>query len=351
MKILHVITALAEGGAGHQLRLLVRRLPHDNEVVTLSPPGTVAAAIRADGTVVHEVTTTGDLDPAAVGRLRRLIRHGRFDVVHTHRYRAGVQGRFAARLAGVPRVVATEHRASSGALYLAAERCGRLTIAVSTPVAEALTGAGVRPERITVIPKAIDAAEFRFDPALRAAARARLGIAPDAPVIGGVGRLEPGERFDRLVRAVGEVPGATLLLVGDGSARVALERLAAIEGIADRVRFAGSVGHAREMLCAMDVFASPDRTTFGLVVLEALAAGLPALYAACTPLQDRPVDGARRLSPNDAESLPRALRAEVLSLAGRHGARLPPRTAGPRYDAGHLAASVDAVYHRITDGR
>jgi hypothetical protein len=101
------------------------------------------------------------------------------------------------------------------------------------------------------------------------------------------------------------------------------------------------------MLCAMDVFASPDRLTFGLVVLEALAAGLPALYATCVPLEDRPVDGARRLSPHDRESLPRALRAEVLSLAGRHGARLPPRTAGPRYDAGHLATAVGEVYDRI----
>ena len=345
MKVLHVITALAEGGPGHQLRLLVRRLPHDSEVVTLAPPGAVAAAIRADGTVVHELPAAGDL--ATVARLRRLIRRGRYDLVHTHRYRACVQGRFAARLAGVSRVVATEHHPRTGVRYLAAERCGRLTVAVSAPVAEALAEAGVRPARITVIPKAIDAAEFRYDPVLRAAARARLGIAADAPVIGGVGRLEPGERFDRLIRAVGEVPGATLLLVGDGPARAALERLAAIEGVADRVRFAGAVGHAREMLCAMDVFASPDRATFGLAVLEALAAGLPALYATCLPLQDRRVDGARRLTPHDRESLPRGLRAEVLSLAGRHGARLPARTAGPGYDADHMAAEVAEAYDRI----
>jgi glycosyltransferase involved in cell wall biosynthesis len=349
MKVLHIITTLADGGPEHQLRLLVRRLPHDSEVVTLTPPGAVGAAIRADGTVVHELAAAGDL--ATVARLGRLIRRGRYDLVHTHRYAACVRGRFAARLAGLSRVVATEHHPRSGALYLTSERCGRLTIAVSAPLAEALAGAGVRPTRITVIPKAIDAAEFRYDPVLRAAARARLGITPGTPVIGGVGRLEPGERFDRLIRAVAEVPGATLLLVGDGSARAALERLAAIEGVADRVRFAGAVGHAREMLCAMDVFASPDRGTFGLAVLEALAAGLPALYAACVPLQDNGVDGARRLSPHDRESLPRALRAEVLSLAGRHGARLPPRTAGPLYDADHLAAAVTEVYHRVAGGK
>ncbi|GIE94088.1 glycosyl transferase [Paractinoplanes rishiriensis] len=349
--MLHVISALAEGGPEHQLRLLVRRLPHESEVVTLSPPGAVAAALRAAGVRVHEVSARHDL--AAVGPLRRLIRRGRFDLVHAHAHRACLAGRFAARLAGVPCVVATEHHldpdAPAGRLYLAGERLGRVTIAATPAVAGRLRACGVPDGRVTVIPKAVAAEEFRYDPGLRHAVRDRLGIAPDAPVVGGVGRLEPGERFDRLIRAVAEVPGAVLLLVGDGSARTALERLAEIEGIADRVRFAGAVGHPRAMLSAMDVFASPGDHTFGLVVLEAIAAGLPALYARCTPLEElaearAAVGGSRRLTPHDRESLPRQLRAELLCLAERHFARLPPRTAGRRYDADHQAAAVARVY-------
>jgi glycosyltransferase involved in cell wall biosynthesis len=363
MRVLHVISTLAQGGAEQQLRLLVRRLPHDCEVVTLSRQGAVAAALRADGTPVHEFGTDGDR--ATVLRLRRLIRRGRFDVVHAHLYRACVQGRFAARLAGVRPVVATAHHVSEWSvegrpasaavrsLYLAGEHLGRITIAVTPAVAGQLRTWGVPQARITVIPKAVDAAEFRYDPAVRAATRARMGIAPGVPVVGGVGRLEHGEGFDRLIRALGEVPGATLLLVGDGPARVALQRLAAIEGVADRVRFAGAVPHVREMLCAMDVFASPaGPQTVGLVVLEALAAGLPALYASCPPLEElaaarRAVDFAHRLSPRDPESLPRALRTELLSHRERHGARLPARTAGDRYSGTALAASVSEVYERV----
>jgi len=150
------------------------------------------------------------------------------------------------------------------------------------------------------------------------------------------------------------VPGAVLLLVGDGPSRAALERLATIEGVADRVRFVGSVGHPREMLCAMDVFASPARETFGLVVLEAIAAGLPALYATCPPLQEladarAAVEGCRRLTPHDPESLPRALRAEVLCVGERHGARLPARSAGGRYD--RRGQPVGQLYERITAKR
>ena len=357
MRVLHVIRALGEGGPEHQLRLLVRRLPHECEVVTLTPPGAVADALRARGTTVHELAGRDGSDLASVVPLRRLIRHGRFDLVHAHAHRACVPGRLAACLAGVPRVVATEHRLGpeTGRLYRAGERLGRVTIAASPGIARRLRDWGVPDPRIAVIPKAVALDEFRYDPRLRAAVRAGLRIGPRTPVVGAVGRLEPGERFDRLIRALAEVPEAVLLLVGGGPARTALKRLAEIEGVAGRVRFTGPVGHARAMLCAMDVFASPCEETFGLVVLEAIAAGLPAVYARCEPLEElaaarATVEGSQRITPYDRESLPRALRAELLCLAERDGGRLPARTAGRLYDADHTAAEVDRVYARCLAG-
>jgi glycosyltransferase involved in cell wall biosynthesis len=368
MRILHVITALRPDSAGHHVRLLVRALPHQCEVATLSRSGPVAEALRAGGTRVHELAARGDLDVPTGLALRRLIRAGDFDVVHTHLYRACVLGRVAARLAGSTGVVGTEHALTEVAVdgraatrgvrtrYLAGERAGRVTIAVSAAVAGRLRDWGVRESRITVIPGGIDPAEFRFRPAARAAVRARLGIVPDASVVGAVGRLEPGKRFDRLIRSLTAVPGATLLLVGDGPARAALQRLAAIEGVAGRVVFAGAVGHTRDVLSAMDVFASPcDREEGGLAVLEALAAGLPALYASCPPLEERdrtgsPVAATQRLS-RDPESLPRALRAELFCLAERRGRRLPARSVGGPSDADRMAAEVAQVYDRVAGQR
>lgn len=370
MRVLHVITGLAAGGAEHQLRLLLRRLPHDCEVATLSNPGVVAEAIRADGTIVHELSMSSNRDLSAVAGLRRLMRERRFDLVHTHLYRACVHGRVAARLAGVPRVVATEHslgdhviegrRAGTAvrALYLATERLGQTTIAVSESVAARLRAWGVAGSRIEVIPNGIDAGELGFDPALRERTRARLGIAPDALVIGGVGRLEPTKRFERLVAAVATIPEATLLLVGDGSARPSLEQTVHRAGIADRVVFAGSVPHSREALCAMDVFASPsDQETFGLAVLEALACGLPAVYAACPPLDERAAasgvhdrgtaPGARRLSAVDPESLARTLRAELAGFELRGRQRLPVPAVVAHFDTARLAASVSHLYERV----
>jgi glycosyltransferase involved in cell wall biosynthesis len=355
MRVLHVITGLGVGGAEHQLRLLLRHIPHDCEVVTLAGPGPVGEAIRADGTPVHEVAMTRNSDVSVVPRLARLMRRGRFDVVHTHLYRACVHGRVAARLAGVRRVVATEHSLGDGqiegrrttaavrALYLASERLGDATIAVSGTVADRLAAWGVRRRRIRVIPNGIEAAGFAYDPALRRAARQRLGIAPEATVVGGVGRLEPTKRFDRLIRAVAGLPDTTLLLAGDGSQRAALESLAREYGVAGRVVFAGASPRVRELLCAMDVFASPsEQETFGMAVLEALACGLPTLYVTCPPLEELPPDaapGARRL-PSDDAAFHTALRHQLSTMDDRRP--VPPAVA--RYDIARLAGAVDRLY-------
>jgi len=175
MRVLHVITGLAAGGAEQQLRLLLRSRHTGAEVATLTNPGSVARAIRADGTRVHEIGMRGNTDVAALPRLIRLIRAGNFDIVHTHLYRACVYGRIAARLAGVRHVVATEHslgdeylegrRLSPGIrrLYLATERLGQATIAVSAAVVRRLVAWGIPGTRIALIPNGIEADRYRFD--------------------------------------------------------------------------------------------------------------------------------------------------------------------------------------------
>jgi glycosyltransferase involved in cell wall biosynthesis len=356
MRVLHVITGLGVGGAEHQLRLLLPRLAADCTVVTLTTPGPVAAAIRAAGTPVHHLGMRGNRDLAAVPRLARLIRAGRFDVVHTHLYRACVYGRIAARLAGVPAVVATEHSLGDGiiegrpttaavrALYVASERLGRVTVAVSETVRERLVAWGVPDRRIAVIPNGIDRAELRHDPALRRATRARLGIPADAPLVGGVGRLEPTKRFDVLVRAVAALPDTRLLLAGDGPARAGLAALAEELGAADRVVFAGRLPHAHAALCAIDVFASPSpQETFGIAVIEALATGLPVVYVSCPPLEARPDAPARRV-PGTPEALRDALR-EALDRRGRARAAVPDVVA--EHDVDRVAGALDELYSRV----
>ncbi|MFF5934476.1 glycosyltransferase [Streptomyces sp. NPDC012508] len=371
MKVLHIITGLGIGGAEQQLRLMLRHLPVRSEVVTLTNPGPVARGLEADGVPVTDLGMTGNRDIGALPRLAGLVRRGGYDLVHTHLYRACVYGRIAARLGGVRTVVATEHSlgdtqiegrplsAGTRALYLATERLGSATVAVSPSVARRLETWGVAPSRIQVVPNGIERARFGFDEDARRMTRKLLDLPEDAFVVGGVGRLAPGKRFDRLVRAVASVPGARLLLVGEGEERARLLAVARECGAADRVLLTGACEDPPSadsadpglpsLLAAMDVFVStsPDET-FGLAVVEALAAGLPALYVACPAVDDLPPDaapGARRVG----ESVPELVSA-LRGIRDARLARLPQPAAARRYDIAHSARQLMSLYEQAVHG-
>lgn len=366
VRVLHVITGLGVGGAEQQLRLLLRHLPVRCDVLTLTNPGPVAEGLRADGVRVVHLGMRGNRDLGSLPRLVRFIRRGRYDLVHTHLYRACLYGRLAARIAGVGAVVATEHSLGDGeiegrplsrgvrALYLAGERLGAATVAVSDTVAARMEGWGVPAERVHVVPNGIEAARFRFDEGVRRETRGRTGLPARAFVVGGVGRLVPGKRFDALVRAVAALPGAHLLLAGDGPERAALRGLAAELGAQHRIHLLGEqdpLGDAGDgrthgipaLLAAMDVFVSPSREeAFGLAVVEALAAGLPVLHVTCPAIDDLPAaqaPGARRIGTGEQE-LVAALRGHMEAGASR----LPPPPVTRRYDIARSAEQLLDVY-------
>jgi glycosyltransferase involved in cell wall biosynthesis len=320
MRVLHIITGLKAGGGEQQLRQLLRHLPTNVkcDVVTLTNPGLVADGLRADGVRVFHIGMGGNRDLGVLPRLVKLIRTGGYDVVHTHLYRACLYGRIAARLAGVRAVVASEHcltdsqmegrplTAGVRALYLLGERLGRATIAISPTVAENLQHWGVPKSRIRTIPIGFDPALFRFDEVRRKQARMFYGLPEDAYVIGGVGRLIPGKRFDVLVRALQQLPAdARLLLVGAGPEEEALRRLAQELGVADRVVLTGERPYVPDprdgapgipdLMFAMDVLAGPSTVdTYHMAVVEALATGLPVLYTTAPAVSDLPTEAAPR---------------------------------------------------------
>ncbi|MFE3517989.1 glycosyltransferase [Streptomyces sp. NPDC059166] len=368
MRALHVITGLGIGGAEQQLRLLLRHLPARCDVVTLTNPGAVARGLREDGVHVRDLGMRSNRDLGAVPRLAGLIRRGGYDLVHTHLYRACVYGRIAARLAGTT-VVSTEHSLGDAEiegrpltrgtreLYLRTERLGAATVAVSDTVAGRLRAWGVPAARIHTVPNGIDVAAFRFDPERRRTTRHLLGLPEAAFVVGGVGRLVPGKRFDLLVRAVAALPGAWLVVAGAGPEDASLRALAARLGAAARVRFLGECGTTDavpgvpDVLSAADVFVSASREeSFGLACVEALAAGLPVVYAACPAVEDLPAGsrGAGTTRIGAAPGDPEELRAVLRRHMDRGTPRLPPPAAVDHYDIRLSSRRLMSVYAQAT---
>jgi glycosyltransferase involved in cell wall biosynthesis len=359
LKILHVITGLASGGAETQLRMLVRHSRHDADVVALYNAGAVADGLREDGVPVVELGMRSNRELGALLRLGRLIRAGRYDVVHTHLYRACVYGRVAARLAGVPRIVATEHSAIDGqiegrastravrTLYRASERLGDATIAVSAGVRAELLAWGIPPARVTTIPNGLAFDLLTFSAERRRRTRAALGISPGIEVIGTVGRLHAGKSYDLLLDAAAPLLGTArrLLIVGDGPELGRLRAMAENLGIGAWVHFAGEQA-AAGMLAAMDVFASPSpRETFGLAALEAMANGLPVVYRASPALDELPSVPRSAVRVGTVTEMREALLMQLAGTspsAGSTERRCPAELA--RYDITRTAREVDDLY-------
>lgn len=359
MKVLHVITGLNVGGAELQLRSILQHTRHDADVITLYNPGPVAEMIRADGTLVRDLGMTRNTEVSALARLYRLIRDGRYDVVHSHLYRSQIYGRSAAWLAGTPVVLSTEHsigethlerrRMTRGVrlLYLATERLSAVTIAVSPAVRDRLVNWGVSPRRVTLIPNGVDLGRVAFDPAARERVRAEHGIGPGDYVIGVLGRLDANKRFDLVIEAAAPLLTGTtkLMIVGQGDEYGHLVEVAAAQGVSDRVVFTGERHDVAAMLSATDLFvASSAQETFGLSVLEALANGAPALYTTCPALAGIDVAGRARPVPGTADGIRAALAAEI--SAGRRERRPVPAVEA-EYGIEAVTGRIDDLYERL----
>jgi sugar transferase (PEP-CTERM/EpsH1 system associated) len=279
-----------------------RRLGQDVAVVCLEGPGVLAQEVEAQGARLDSLHKPPGIRLEMFGRLRSLFRELRPDVVHTHQIGALFYAGPAARRAGVPVVVHTEH----GKHYdrpsrtrwlgrLAGRRAARF-FCVSADIAAAAEAHRIVPRRkLHVVPNGIDTDRFR-DRGEGNGVRTSLGIPPGAPVVGTVGRLCEIKRQDLLIRAFQQVRArpaeAHLLFVGDGPWMGPLRELVAGLGLSERAHFAGYQPRPAPYLQAMDVFALTSRSEgMPLVVLEAWAAGVPVVATRVGGLPELVDDG------------------------------------------------------------
>lgn len=167
--------------------------------------------------------------------------------------------------------------------------------------------------RIQTLYNRIDVQALQARQVCREEARDALGLSPDEWVVGNVGRLHPDKDQATLLKgfalALKQLPTESrLAILGTGRLERDLKALARELGIADKVLFLGQVPDARRYFRAFDVFAlSSDHEPFGMVLLEAMAAGVPLLATACGGAREV-VEGVGILFPlGDAEHLAQGL--------------------------------------------
>jgi glycosyltransferase involved in cell wall biosynthesis len=326
LRVVQVLTRGVRGGALQVVRCLLERLPGEEfeQRLVCGPESAPEGAL-----VVPELQREirPGQDAAALVRLTRIFAKARPDLVHAHTYKAGVLASVAGRLAGVPAVIFTPHGHifSRGAsipgvpdgiklemlrwITRAAQGCADRITALSEPDLHQQVALRLSPaSKYVVVRNGIDVDRF---------ARSRGRLFDGSPVIGAVGRFstEKGHRY--LIHAMPAVrralPRARLVLVGYGDLEGELRGRAAGLGLDGAVTFAGERDSA-ELLTSFDLFVQPSLyESQGLALLEAMAAGVPAIASDVGGVGDVVRHGETGLLVPPAE--PEALAAAIVRLA------------------------------------
>jgi glycosyltransferase involved in cell wall biosynthesis len=324
------------------------------------------------GVEVHRLEALGrEIRPLSDFRafwsLFRMIRRYRPAIVHTHTAKAGLLGRLAARLCGVPVIVHTFHghvlRGYFGpwksALFARLERLlarsSDALVAVSEAVQQDLVALKVAPAaKIRVVPLGLEL-EGLMGPLPRGGLRHEAGFRADAPLVGAVGRLAPIKDLGTLLSAAvivrKSLPEARFSIVGDGPARSLLEGQASRLGLSGAVFFHGWRRDMAAVLGDLDVVVNCSRNEGTPVALiEALAAGRPVVATRVGGTPDLLGGGSRGvLVPlGDAD----ALAAAIITTLTQPAEASPRIAEGRRYvqdahAAARLVGDIDDLYREL----
>lgn len=322
IRVLHIITRMIVGGAQENTLLSVVGLDampeYDVTLISGIDKGREGELLSQARETCHLIvlpemgrSINPFSDLAAFWKLYRLIKKGRYHIVHTHSSKAGVLGRLAAWLAGTPLIVHTLHSLVfhdyqpwivNRAWWLTKKICAPVTdffISVSDVISEKAIAAGIAgPEQFRTVYSGMELdwflnAKFDADEIKR-----EFGIPPGSPVVGKIARLFPLKGHDQLMDAAPEivkrVPNVRFFLIGDGMLLEHLQERARGYGILDNFVFAGLIDRTRipEMISAMDVVVHTS-------LREGLARVLPQSLAMGKPCVSFDIDGAREVVIDD----------------------------------------------------
>jgi len=271
-------------GGGLQVLFLLRGLQKRGEPgVLVCPKGSaIAEAAQPYALRVHEITMRGDADIGIVGRVRRLIRQERPDLVHLHSRRGSdVWGALAARLEHIPTVMSRRNDTPEPRWWWPIKyRLYDRVVAISEGIRQVLLGLGLPPEMVVCVRSAVDAERFRPGRGELPWLRSEFGIAKDEQTVAMAAQFIARKGHRTLLAALPEVlaahPRTRVLLFGRGPELDTIRRLVSEMSMDERVVFCGFRDDLHRVLPCVDILVHPAETEgLGVVLLQAAACGVP----------------------------------------------------------------------------
>jgi glycosyltransferase involved in cell wall biosynthesis len=371
VRILYVIDKLSPGGgAAVHLAEVVKNLDRRQYAVAVSALGGLGEGpeverMRETGAELRFWSVDRIYGPDALPRFVRLVRYiraGRFDVVHTYLFSAGVFAGLAAWLART-RVILSSTRELvewKRPRHVLASRvvnalCRRIVVPSHATKASVLAVERPPADKVVVIHNGVDLERCDARRLDRAETRSRLGLGPERFVITTVARFAPIKDHATLLRAaqiaVRRDPAACLLLVGDGPQLQPSRDLAARLGIDGNVVFAGAQGDVWPYLCAADAYVCSSLSeAFSNAILEAMAMSRAVIATAAGGNPETVADGESGLLVDPGD--PQALAAAMIALMddrqrcremGRRGRALVEE----KFSSATMAAGFDRLYREL----
>ncbi|MBB2485343.1 glycosyltransferase family 4 protein [Mitsuaria sp. WAJ17] len=273
------------GGMERWVERLVAQLPRDRFRISLLCPyeGRFSAAIRALGAEVFCVPMPEDPCWSTVQVVQALVLSSGVDLLHAHLPNAHALAGLVSRLSDVP-MLSTIHGRQITMLDLEVHRAvhSHLSVVCRHSYYHAL-GLGVDMRRLSCEPNGVDTRSFHPGPRPVDGLRARLGLTPDTPLVGFVGRLSPEKGPEQFLRAVSllqeGLPEATrFVMVGEGPMKLALEAELARLGLGQRVWLVGHWDDMSGLYRELDLLVSTSHSeAMPLALMEAMASGLPVV--------------------------------------------------------------------------
>lgn len=302
IRVLHIVGRMDRGGIETMLMNLYRKIDRSQVqfdfLAHYGREATYNREIRALGGRIYEMPALRDETHVYYWRLLSYIKalhrffreHPEYQIIHGHMTNTASIYIPIARKYGVRRAIAHSHSTfrKAGTMGIVTDILQRPVCKYATDYFACSNAAAHRlyPKRlidegkVRILPNAIDAEAFRYDPALRQEVRKELGIGEET-VIGCVGRFRPEKNQTFLLdilAAMSPEQNVRLLFVGDGPCEAAVKARCSRMGLADRVLFLGQRGDIPGLMQAMDVFCLPSLWEgLPLVGVEAQAAGLPVV--------------------------------------------------------------------------
>lgn len=304
-------------------------------------------------------------DLLAVLALYRLIRRERPHIVHTHTAKAGVLGRVAAWLAGVPVVVHTYHGhildgyfhplVNAGLRLMERWLARRTTclIAVSERVRRDLVRYRIADDaRLVVVPLGVELEPFLSVSRASHGFRAELGVGLDRRLVGIVGRVVPIKNHDLFIRALARMVERDRrvlgVVVGDGPRLAAVREMACSLGLSKQIVFTGWRMDLPRIYADLDALVVSSRNEGTPVsIIEAMAAGCPVVATAVGGVPDMIADRETgRLVPAGDDG---ALAEAVLDVLGdparsRVITQRAREMVAARYGAARLVRDIENLY-------